>query len=258
MIRRVLCAAAALSVALVAYGDDKIGKSPAPEILKKIKGELDKKKGWHCKELLKFPGTGAKSEMSGEGIVKKDFVALKGTNEIYSKGPRTLIKDAAEKFVEPKAFSGADAIWPKCYRNPYTLFSNDILRFAVGARWAKSDEMVDGTECKVAETQTDPGTRDDQLKEVMGTIPPPIAGWDPMSINNPRKSTSAYKVWIGKEDLLIRKIEWVLTMVVDQSKAAGYKFPDKIEATWTIEFSNYDEDLDTEIPKEIQKAFGVK
>jgi hypothetical protein len=259
MFRKTLCGVAALTIALSAYGDDKIGKDTPAASFKKVKIEIDKKQGFHCKQTIKFPSSPNTKDMNVDGVSKKDFAAFSGDADIYCKGPKTLVKDGGGKFVEPRMMTGADQVLPHCIQNPGELLK-EIYVYCASAKWNATDEAIGDVECKIAEFSP-AGVVNDQLKKYFSVVPlPASAGSDITAYNNPKKSTSAYKVWIGKEDLLVHKIEWLLTMAVDQAKAGGpqFKMPEAIKCQWILEFSEYDENLEVEVPPEIQKSFGVK
>jgi hypothetical protein len=260
MLRMSLCTAMALAFTVSAAADDKIGKETAPNILKKVKPEMEKKQGFHVSHLLQFPSSANNKDMKSEGVSKKDFAAFSGDQDIYCKQGKTLVKDANGKFVDPSKMSGAEQVQPFCMRNPSMLLA-EIYGLGVASKWT-GEESVGDVECKIAETKADANMCENQLKTYFKVIPPPpgLGNWDATSVNNKNKSTSTYKVWIGKEDLLVYKIEWALVMAVDQAKAGGpqYKMPDTIGARWTLELSQYDESLEVEVPKEIAAAFGIK
>ncbi len=259
MLRKMICGTAALAIALSAYGDDKIGKDTAPAVFKKVKTEIDKKQGFHCKQTIKFPSSPNTKDMNVDGVSKKDFAAFSGDADIYLKGPKTLVKDGSDKFVEPKNMTGADQVLPHCIQNPSELLK-EIYVYSAGAKWSATDEAIGEIDCKIAEFSP-AGVVNDQIKKYFTVVPlPASAGSDITAYNDPKKSKSAYKVWVGKEDLLVHKIEWLLTMAVDQAKAGGpqFKMPESIKCQWVLEFSEYDENLEVEVPPLIMKAYGIK
>lgn len=267
MLKRTVTIVAALALSLAAYGDDKIGNSKAPEVFKKVKAELDKKKGYHAAEkytLGGLPGGGGgglPGEQSFEGVVKKDFAALKGSAEVYCKGAVTLVRNAQGQYVEPKQLDGQDGVVAGTVRNPAVVYA-DILRFS-GAATFTSDEKLGEKECKIAETWADGASTEQQLKDIAKNIklPAQAGNVDVMQFVDKKKSSSSYKVWVGKEDLLFHKIEWTISLSIDKTKIPGGfgdRMPDKIDAKYDIEIKDYDKDLDVEVPKEIKARFGLK
>ncbi len=257
----------ALALAATAFGDDKIGNAKAPEILKKVHAELAKKKGWHVTEKIVLPqmpgggGGGMPGDQSFDGVVKKDFAALKGPVEAFCKGPITLVKNAQGKFVEPKDLDGQTGAIAAAVRNPVVIVT-DVIRFA-GPSTFTSEEKVDEFDCKVAETWADSKSTEEQLKGIVANIklPAQAGNIDIMQFVDKKKSSSAYKAWIGKETLLFHKVEWTVTVVIDKGKIPGGfgdQLPDKVEAKYELAIKDYDKDLDVEVPKEIKARFGLK
>jgi len=270
MLKRTFVGLAALAFSLAAFGDDKIGNSKAPEIFKKVAAELAKKKGYHVVEKATVPGLGGRGgggmpgmqDQSFDGVVKyKDFAALKGAAEVYCKGAITLTKNPQGKYVEPKDLEGQDGMTAGAVRNPAVVYA-DALRFHGPATFT-GDEKFGEIDCKVAETWADTASTEQQLKDVVKNIklPAQAGNMDVMQIVDKKKSQSAYKIWVGKEDLLFHKIEWTITIAIDKTKVPGgfgAQLPDKLDAKVDIEIKDYDKDLDIEIPKEIKARFGLK
>jgi len=64
-------------------------------------------------------------------------------------------------------------------------------------------------------------------------------------------------MWIGKEDLLVWRMEVLLTMGIDQKKMPEQDLPPKIEIKWAIAISNYDTDLEVKVPQQVQERYGI-
>jgi hypothetical protein len=245
--------------------EDKIGKKKAPEALKLAGAEMAKKKGYHAGEKITLPqlgGQGGGQEPSFDGIVLKDICAMKGSAEVYAKQAVTLVKNTQGQFVDPEQLQGAEQTIAASFRNPWIFVQEVTSRFAATSGFG-NDEAVDGVDCKVAETFADEKTTQEQIKEVSSRIGQlrQYGVRDISGFTDKKASNSSYKVWIGKTDLLIRKIEWTLTIAIDKNKIPGgfgQQMPDKVEAKTELTFSKYDESLDWEWPKEIKAKFGVK
>lgn len=274
---RSLVVAMALAFAMTAWGDDKIGNSKAPEVFKKSAAEIAKKKGFHVVEQFTPPGGGRRGGGGGgggngdmgraptdtvfEGIVKKDFAALAGAAEVYFKGPLALTRTAKGAYVEPKDLPEEDALVAGAARNPAMILA-DLWRFGAASAFI-ADEKLGERECKIAETWADAATTEQHLKDVAKQvrIPRQFGPIDVMMFVDKKKSSSSYKVWVGKEDLLFHKVEWTVVIAIDKTKVPGGfadRWPDRYEAKYVIEINDYDKDLDYEPPKEIRAKFGLK
>ena len=107
--KRLVGLAVAIALASNAFGDDKIGTTKAPEILKKVASELSKKKGYHVTEqtiLPQVPGGGggggglpAADDLKFDGIVKKDCAALKG-------GAEAMKLELGQKYIKTLSLLG--------------------------------------------------------------------------------------------------------------------------------------------------------
>ncbi len=64
-------------------------------------------------------------------------------------------------------------------------------------------------------------------------------------------------MWIGKEDLLVWRMECVLTLGINQQKMPEQDLPAKIEVKWSIDVSDYDKDLDVTVPEQVQQRYGI-
>ncbi len=269
--KRLVGLSVAIALASNAFGDDKIGTTKAPEILKKVASELSKKKGYHVTEqtvLPQVPGGGgggglpSADDLKFEGIVKKDCAALKGGAEAWCKGALILIRTKQGKYVEVKELSDDEKRIAGAVRNPAVIIA-DIFRFG-GASSFTGEETIQEIDCKIAETWADQKTAEEHLKEVVKFIPIPkqFAGnMDITQFLDKKKSSSAYKAWVGKETLLFHRVEWTITAVIDKGKIpGGYgdRLPDKVELKIELVIKDYDKDLEIEVPKEITAKLGWK
>lgn len=249
-----------LSFCLQASDGDKIGKDKAPAAVVKSLAEMKKKKGWHFSQAVKLTGP-ENQENKFDGVGKKDFAAAKGSAEIYAKGAIYLVESGG-KFVSPDTLSGPDAIRAGSFRNPALFFTVDLPRLAGGATWG-TDGEADGKSCKVAELNADEALLKDQLKEFTDNFKSQLKQvGNVMGYVDLKQSKSAYRVYIGKEDLLVHKIEWTLKPVIKQNAFPPNVTPpqglDKLEAKTELLVTKHDQELDLSLPKEIQARFGVK
>ncbi len=248
-----------LATSLQSAGEEKIGKEKAPAALRKCLGETVKKKGWHFAQTVKLTGP-ENQENKFDGVAKKDFAAAKGSAEIYAKGASYLVHSNG-KFVPPNQLSGTEAIRVGSFRNP-ALFLSDAARLAVLASWG-TDAEVDGRACKVAEFAADEPLLKDQIKEFTDNFKSQLKQvGNVMGYVDLKRSKSLYKIYLGKSDLLVHKVEWTLKPVIKENafppSAPVPQGLDKLEARTEVVLSKHDQELDVEIPKEIQQRFGVK
>ncbi|HEV3028005.1 MAG TPA: hypothetical protein VG457_10560, partial [Planctomycetota bacterium] len=70
---------------------DKIGKDKAPVVLKKALAEIQKKKGCAISEAAEMATGPRKVSNTFDGVLRKDFAAVKGSAEVYARGATMLV-----------------------------------------------------------------------------------------------------------------------------------------------------------------------
>jgi hypothetical protein len=85
-----------------------------------------------------------------------------------------------------------------------------------------------------------------------------IEGWNWLDFKVQEKTGVVYRMWIGKEDLLVWRMEKHLTMGIDQRKQPEQDLPAKIEIKWTFEISDYDTNVEIKMPENIRQRLGIK
>lgn len=253
-----------VGLAAAAFGqDDKSKGLKAPDLVKKAVAQVGKQKGYQVKINIstQIPGLSGVEE---EGIVKdKDSVAVKGTAEIYAKGPDVLIKSgnryAAPKELDPQTTEGQAG----------ALFKNPALQLAEIDAALKSNDsklLEDDGDCRVVRIACTTDQKKQQVKDVAKNIkvPSQFGNFGNINVENfvdPVKTESAYKVWIGKKDLLIRKYEWEFAPAVGEGSIPGGGLPidlSQLKISYTVTIAGYNENLDVEIPKEVKSKLGIR
>lgn len=241
--------------------DDAFAKLKAPQALTKAQPAWTKKKGCHVK--VDITSSLLAAEMKGvekaefEGTLIRDFMALRGTAEIYGRGAEKLIRQDRD-FVEPRRATGKNNRTASVTRNP-ALVVAELFRFNGAATFAV-DEKVGDVDCRVVETAADERSLIEQVKEVSGTLKSLEAYFvkDFTSVTDRKKSTSIYKAWLSKSTMLPAKLEWELTIVVNK-KAIPFgadQVPDEFKASYIYLFTKYDSELEVEIPAPVKAKFG--
>lgn len=243
--------------------EDKIGKLKAPQVLVKVQAAWAKKKGCHFKEgivstlLAREPGQEATAQF--DGILVKDFAAFRGSAEAWARGKEKLIKAKDGNFVEPRKADVATNRTGSILRNPW-LIVNELTRFAGLAAFG-GEEKVGETECTIVETAADEKSVMEQIKEVTGDLKSLEQFYirDMSTVADRKKSTSLYKAWISRADLLVAKLEWTLTIAMNK-KSIPFdedKIPDQIEIRYTMHFTKYDSELEMELPPAVKRYFKM-
>lgn len=240
--------------------DDAQSKKPS-QVLTRAQQNWNKKKGCHLKMdvtsvLLSAEPKVEKAEL--EGKLLRDFMAVRGTAEIYGRGTEKLIRQD-NSFVEPRRASAKLNRVGSLARNP-SLVAAELFRFQTAATFG-ADEKSGTEECRVIETSADEKTVMDQIKEVTGNLKSLEAYYikDFTSITDRKKSTSTYKAWISKATTLPARIEWKLTIAINKKSIpiGGDQIPDQFDIDYVYLFTKYDTELQIEVPPAVKAKFGA-
>ncbi len=244
-----------------AQEEDLIGSKKAPSILPKAVKAVMKKEGFRFLQKISITGLDdRKADFRGETRNRKAFAAATGSAEVYAKGLRYLVR-SGENFFPPDKLKGEEGTRAAMFRNPAVLLL-DIRKLSRGATWG-DDETVDGKACIVAKLSADERTVKAQIKG-FNTYLGELKQYGVSDITpyiDVKRSTSRYLVSVGKEDLLIHRIEWVVSLAVKKNAippGVPITLPEKVEAKMEMKMSGYDEELQLDLPKKIRQWSGIK
>ena len=249
-----------LAAAPLFQADDDQSKKPS-QVLTRGQQNWNKKKGCTLAMdvtsiLLSGEQKVEKADLDGKLI--RDFMAVRGTAEIYGRGTEKLIRQD-NAFVEPRRASARLNRVGSLARNP-SLVAAELFRFQAAATFG-ADEKHGTEECRIIETAADEKTVMDQIKEVTGNLKSLEAYFikDFTSIADRKKSTSTYKAWISKATTLPARIEWKLVIAINKKTIpmGGDQIPDQFDIDYAYEFTKYDTELQIEIPPAVKAKFGA-
>ncbi|GEM_PF-4690706 len=244
-----------VAAAALAFAGDDISKMSAKDVMKKATTTMDALPGYHVAMNVEITGVGG--GMKADGIfVKPDTYFLKTDAgfEMYLKGKKALaINPADGKWQEPKDLDPAVAAAVAVAQNinPASILA---MMAKSGASKYREDEKLGEIDCKVVEV---PGSPDDvkellenQLKDI-----PMLKGANPGQFLDTKKSTSIWIAWIGKEDLLVHKLEG--NVHAEMKKNPNLPIP-SMDQKMTIEFSKHGQELELNAPDEVKQKLGLK
>lgn len=245
---------------------DKIGKEKAPGVLKKALAEVQKKKGAAIAESAEMAaGPQRLPPAKYEGVLRKEFAAVKGSAEMYARGATYLV-NLGGRFDPPDELQGQDALGAQNFRNP-SLLLEDLNKIAAAPQFGP-DEMVEGKDCKVVDVAADPALLRQQLREFGDRLNRAykaqfgIAGTQVFDLKNAmdeKTSAATYHVCIGKDDLLIYRVDYVIRPKMKPGALpAQFRLPADMEQKVDVRFSKWDEDVPFEIPAVIKAKWGIK
>jgi hypothetical protein len=238
---------------------DEDAKKPH-QVLHRAQQNWNKKKGCHLamevtSVLLSAEPRVEKAELQGKLL--KDFMAVRGSAELYGRGTEKLVRQD-NAFVEPRRASARLNRISSIARNP-GLVAAELFRYQAAATFG-ADEKSGGEECRVIETAADEKTVMDQIKEVTGNLKSLEQYYikDFTSITDRKKSSSTYKAWISKATALPARIEWKLTIAINKKSIpiGGDQIPDQFDIDYAYTFTKYDTELQIDIPPAVKAKFG--
>jgi hypothetical protein len=249
---------------------DKIGKDKAPVVARKAIAETQKRKGAAISETGEVSAGGIgnpKVTGSFDGILRKDFAAVKGTLEIYAQGTKTLVNTGA-RFDAPDEIDGQPQLQAATFRNPALLLA-EVSKLVASAQFL-SEETIDGKECRELTFVADEATLKQYLKDVGDRLAKQfkaLAGGFGGALNasgmmDEKASVATYSVLVSKEDLLVRRLTFVLKPKINPKSLPPQVPPQfsqmALDQRFEVKFSKWDEDLPVEIPGAIKAKWGIK
>ncbi|MHC4608392.1 MAG: hypothetical protein ACYTAF_15890 [Planctomycetota bacterium] len=291
-----LATACLLGAAAGQDGDeDRTEKLKPPSAAGKAVKEMDKLDGYHYTEDGRSEGgSGQDQSVSFEGVVKDDFCSATGTMEMYAKKTKVLVRDSSDKFVPRESLTGDEAIQAEFFRTPQEFLAE--VKAVKGASW-DGEGSIGEADCRILKLTADAKQLEAQIKkfadrmmdrmkdQIKERVPPQFREMIPDDLTqfiDKKNSKSTYRLWIGKADLLVRKLTWDLELKISMpgmpggggrgpggggggrgpggggGPGGGMGIPDKVSVKYELTFSKFNEDLDVEIPKEVRKKLRIK
>ncbi len=242
---------------------DKIGKDKAPVVLKKALAEIQKKKGAAVVEDAEMGAGPRKMKANYEGVMKKDFAAVKGAAEVYARGSTYLVNSGGH-FDPPE--DTPDGAGGGSFKNP-SLLIDEVGKVGSAPQFGP-DEMVDGKDCKVVDVAADPALLKQQLRDFgerlnkMFKAQAQFGGaqvFDFRNMTDEKNSAATYHICVGKDDLLIYRIDYVLRPKLKPgSLPPQMRLPEDMDQKVDVKFSKWDEDHAMEIPGVVKAKWGIK
>lgn len=258
---RLVAAALALTIppgASALQAADKVGKDKAPVVALKALAEVQKRKGAAVSETCEL-GALQQTTATYQGILRRDFVAVKGTTEIYARGKMVIVR-TGDRYDQAANLRGEEALPVASFRNPAVMFA-DASRAAASATY-QDDETLEGKDCKVVSLTGDARLVKEHLQEVAEVVQRQLTGaaaaiysGNLTSYLDEKLSSSKFTLWVGKSDLLIHKMAWVLE---SETKPTPFVQPFKITRKIEARLTQWDEDVAFDIPGPIKAKFGIK
>lgn len=265
----VLIAALFLAAAGAAGQDkkdvDRIGKDKAPLVLKKAIAEISKKKAAAISEGTEMATGPRKITSTFDGVLRKDFAGVKGSAEVYAKGS-TMLVNTGGRFDPPDELQGQDALSAQSFKNP-SLLIDEVGKVNSPPQFGQ-DESVDGKDCKSIDMMVDPALLRAQLKEFGERLNRAFMNqigfggarvFDLRNAMDEKASSATYHVCVGKDDLLVYRIQWVIRPKIKPGALPPMvRLPDDMDQKVDVKFSKWDEEVAFDLPAVVKAKFGLR
>jgi hypothetical protein len=246
---------------------DRIGKDKAPAVAVKMIAEAQKRKSAAISETNQT-GAQAQAAATYEGVLRRDFAAVKGSQEIYARGTQYLVNTGG-RFDPPEDLQGQEGFQALSFRNP-SLYFADLSRLAGSAAFG-ADETVDGKDCRAIDFLVDAALIKQYLKELGDHVEKAMRGapgagglfgaggvFRLSNALDEKTTVATYRVCVGKADLLPYRLEFVMRPKIKPgSLPAEIKLPD-LDQKLDLKFTKWDQDVPFDIPAFIKAKWGVK
>jgi hypothetical protein len=243
---------------------DKIGGDKAPVVAKKALAEVQKKKGAAIAESNQYAAIQQMVNTLFEGVLKGDFAAVKGTAELYAKGSQYLM-NAGGRFDPPDGVLTQEGIQAQAFRNPAVILK-ELEQITPSATFG-GDETVDAKACRVVDLVASPALVKHHLKDLGDRLQRAVkaaAGTNAGQFLNfqnqleERGTVATYRVCIGKDDLLVYKIEFVIKPKLKSAGLPKELQGMNLDARTEVKFSKWDEEGPFDVPGPVKAKFGLK
>lgn len=256
--RRLMPAVAVAALAAAALADDKVGKTPAPNLLAKSVPEIRKLEGYH----FKYSGSVGEYSLDAEGTAWKS-----GLNKLTTKNGVLMYRRGTAAFAQDKdgKWVGAASLGQEAQAVAQTPLPDTLLAEALeNVKKAKylQDEEVDGKECKVIECEAPTSKLKEYIKNAVKYFRPEAAAMAERAPIDEKESFLVYRVFVSKEDLVVRRVVREANVVLPESVVKQYPGAEalggRLDNVLTVDFLKHGQELDEEVPAEIKKLLQIK
>ena len=277
-------AAAVLAIAVLASTasaqdgkDAKKGIGPkdkAPVVASKMLAEFQKRKSAAVTESHWF---GEMIEAAGDpaatfdGVLRKDFSAVKGSAEVYARGTQYLVNTGA-RFDPPEDLEGPEGATAMTYRNP-SLFFADLGKIAGSAQFG-GEAVVEGKACVQIDFLADAALVKQYLKEIVSRFETRMKGANNGGFGglvggrnslinianaiNEKETVATLHAWVGKDDLSCYKLEFVI-----RPKMKPGALPERVripplDQKTVLKFGKWDEDVPFDVAAYVKNKWAIR
>lgn len=227
------------------------GKSPKDAVglagkeMKKLKSYAGKLSGTANEQKLDY---------ACQAIVKGAVAKMEGGTEVYAKEHKYAAKSSAGDYAAPGDMGGEEGAQAASAVNPQMMLL-EALSADVAKEWGPEDAVGDAP-CKVLTADAPEKLKKAQIETFLSKVKEAAQyGLDKRA--DLKNSVSSYRIYVGKLDLKIHKIEWSLQPKFDLK---GLPVPEEyasalenMKADYVFEF-DYVTAVEFAVPKEAEKV----
>lgn len=234
---------------------------PAKEDPKKllddaIKGTLGTS-GYHFHLVVNNSAMKGEGNLDSTGAYKKpDLIQMTDSKlgDVVLKGKKGAIKQAGKnEWQDPgKALGPMGAMVFQVMPTPNDILG-DLRGFAASAKLGTEEG-----DCKVVEMEGTPDQIREYIKKQLAKLGP-MGGMIKPDLFDLKASKLTYKVLIGKEDKRVHKVENNATIPPGKPKEPRSPMPPvSLDANTSVEYTDYEKDLDLKFDDAVKQMLGIK
>lgn len=248
-------------------------KDKAPLVIAKMLAEVQKRKSaavveshWFG-EMIEAAGDPA---ASFDGVLRKDFAAVKGSAEVYARGTQYLVNTGA-RFDPPEDLEGPEGATAMTFRNP-SLFFADLGKVAGSAQFG-GEADVDGKACAQIDLLADAALVKQYLKDIVARFEARMKGANGgfgglvggrnslinvMNAIDEKGTVATLHAWVGKGDLGLYKVEFVIRPKIKPGALPERVRLPPLDQKTVLKFSKWDEDVPFDVAAYVKNKWAIR
>lgn len=248
-----------LVLASTALAADKLEKLAAPALVAQAIGNTQKQQGYHTTlaiEVMQQP-------VSLDGVVRGDLLHTTGAVEAFARGKATLVKKSDGTWVTPDKAEGREGQMAAAIEHPNLLLAL-ILKASKSAKFdGESTEEINGVACRKITCSADKEAKKAGVEALidMRRNAGNLGGMFNASLFDLERTSLTYTIYASTADGLVYQVKSDLDAAIDKNKSragAAAMMPGGLSLKRTIDFKQYNGELEFEVPPEVKAKLGGK
>ncbi|MBI3098737.1 MAG: hypothetical protein HYY93_10935 [Planctomycetes bacterium] len=253
------CAVLTLLSAIPLLADESLEKLTAPALLVKSIQNTQKQQGYHTTLTV---GVGKAKGSPLEGVVRGDILHVSGDVEAFARGTTVLVQNSDGAWVTRDKAEAKVAQRTAALEHPNILLGL-AAKSAKSARFdGEGTEEVNGVACRKIVCTGDKEAKK-ALCEILNDLRRETqkGGTVNTSVFDLDRTSLVYTIYASTADGLLYRVECALDATIDKNKArarASAGLPGEFSMTRSIDFKQYNGEIDFEVPPPVAAKIGRK